>query len=130
MADKDLAYGQRTIRRILRELEKPQELEHKFAEAVLAQAVRNAASRPTPQAPMAASVLTVEGASIAPVSAGDSPEVEVGIGSEFGSSQYLQFQKPPNPQGYWLWPASRSTAALAAGDKALEDMLQAAIRGV
>lgn len=128
MADKDLAYGQRTIRRILRELEQPEELEHKFAEAVLAQAVRNAASKPTPQARMAAENLDVQGASIGP-SAGGAP-AEVAIGSEFGSARYLQFHKPPNPRGYWLYPAAESVQALAAGDKALEDMLQAAIRGV
>lgn len=125
---KDLAFGERAINRILKELEKPQELAHEFAKAILAQAVRNAASRPTPQAPMAAEALDVQGASIGSHSAGGS-SVEVGIGSEFGSNRYLQFQKPPNPRGYWLYPAGESTEALAVADRALNDILEAAVRG-
>ena len=127
MARKDLAYGQRTIARILRELEQPTELEHKYAEAVLALALQNAAGRPTPQAPMAAENMTVDGASIIPL-AGGAP-ADVAIGSEFGSSLYRQFQQPPNPGGYWLYPAANDARTLAAGDQMLEDMLQAAIRG-
>ena len=128
MATKDLAYGQRAISRILKELNQPDDLEHKFAEAILAQAVRNAASRPTPQARMAAANLDVQGASIGP-SAGGAP-AEVAIGSEFGSSQYLQFHRNPNPSGYWLYPAVRSTEALAEMDKDLEKMLDQAIAGI
>ena len=128
MATKDLAYGQRTIQRILRELEHPQELEHKYAEAVLAQAQRNAASKPTPQARMAAEVLNVEGASIAPRSSG--PAAEVGIGSELGSTRYLQFQRGPNPRGYWLYPAAEDVKVLAETDRELDKMLQRVIDGV
>ena len=128
MATKDLAYGQRTIQRILRELEQPRELEHKYAEAILEQAKRNAAEKPTPQARMAAEVMTVEGASIAPSSSG--PAAEVGIGSEFGSNRYLQFQRGPNPRGYWLYPAAEDVKVLAATDKELDRMLQRIIDGV
>lgn len=122
MATKDLAYGQRTIRRILQELEQPRELEHKYAEAILVQAKQNAAGKPTPQARMAADNLDVQGASIGTISGG--PAAEVGIGSEFGSNRYLQFQKPPNPKGYWLYPAAEDTKVLAQTDKDLDEMLQ------
>jgi hypothetical protein len=118
---RDLAYGQRTIARILRELEQPAELEHKYAEALLKQAKRNAASKPTPQARMAAENMVVEGASIGPL-AGGAPE-EVAIGSEFGSHIYPQFQRQPNPAGYWLYPAAESTEVLAEMDGELEKML-------
>lgn len=121
MARKDLTYGRRTIERILRELEQPADLEQKYAEAVLALALQNAAGRPTPQAPMAAEVMSAERGTIAPL-AGGAP-AEVGIGSEFGSSLYRQFQKPPNPRGYWLYPAAEDARTLAAGDAMLEDLM-------
>lgn len=128
MASKDLTYGQRTISRILKALEQPEELEHKFAQAILEQARRNAASKPTPQARMAAANLDVQGASIGPSAGGAA--AEVAIGSEFGSSRYAQFHRNPNPRGYWLYPATRSTQALAEMDKDLEAMLDAAIAGI
>lgn len=127
MADKDLQYGQRVISGILKRLDKSQDLAHSYAEAVLAQAVRNAASKPTPQARMAAENMTVTGADIHPT-AGGAPAA-VAIGSEFGSARYLQFHRPPNPRGYWLYPAATSIAALAAGDEAIEDVMQRVIRG-
>ena len=127
MATKDLTYGQATIRRILKKLDQPQELENLYARAILAQAVANAASKPTPQARMAAANLRVEGANIFPSAGG--PAAEVAIGSEFGSTLYRQFHQPPNPRGYWLYPASTSTSALAAGDEAIEDVMQRVIRG-
>jgi len=127
VADKDLIYGQRTIARILKQLEEPSGLASEYAKAVLAQAVRNAASKPTPQARMAASIYGVEGPNVVPT-AGGAP-AEVAMGSEFGSGRYLQFHALPNPRGYWLYPAGEQTATLAAGDKALEQELQKAIRG-
>lgn len=127
MAKKDLQYARRSIRRILEELQSPVEIEHLFAEAILAQALRNAAGRPTPQAPMAARNMTVTEATIHP-SAGGAP-AEVAIGSEFGSARYAQFQRNPNPRGYWLYPAAESTQVLAEGDMILEDVLKAAISG-
>lgn len=124
MARKDLTYGRRTIERILRELEHPAGLEQKYAEAVLELALQNAAGRPTPQAPMAAENMVVERGSIGPLAGGAAAEVS--IGSEFGSSLYRQFQKPPNPRGYWLYPAANDVRTLAAGDRMLEDILVSA----
>ena len=125
MATKDLTYGVTTIRRILRELQQPVELENLYAHAILATALRNASSRPTPQAMMAARNLNVEGASIGPV-AGGAPAA-VAIGSEFGSNQYAQFQHSPAPRGLWLYPAAEATETLAEVDKALEQVLQQVI---
>jgi len=124
---KDLTYGQATIRRILSKLDKPQELENLYARAILEQAVQNAAGKPTPQARMAAANLNIIGNTIGPSAGG--PPADVAIGSEFGSTVYRQFQQPPNPRGYWLYPAAGATSTLAAGDRALEDVLQDAVRG-
>lgn len=127
MADKDLQYGVATIRRILKQLEQPEQLAHPFAEAVLKQAVRNAAQRPTPQAPMAAANMDVQGDTIGPSAGG--PPAEVAIGSEFGSAIYPQFHRPPNRQGYWLYPAGKAISVIAEGDKTLEDILKRAVSG-
>ena len=127
MVSKDLAFGVTAIRRIMSELDKPAELEHAFALAILEQAKRNAASRPTPQAPMAARNLDVQAGSIGTIAGGDA--AEVGIGSEFGSNQYLQFKAPSNQRGYWLWPATRSSEVATIEDDALEDLLVAAVNG-
>lgn len=124
---KDLQYGQRTIRRILSELKQPTALENLYAEAILAQALRNAAGRPTPQANMAARNMTIRDATIYPRAGGDPSEVA--IGSEFGSAVYPQFQKPPTKRGYWLYPAATNTAVLAQTDEALDQVLQDAISG-
>lgn len=123
---RDLAYGQRAIRRLLRELDHPQELEHKYAAALLQQAVRNAAARPTPQAPMAAANMQVDGANIVPRSAGGDP-AEVAIGSEFGSHIYKQFQHGPAPRGLWLYPAAEDTQVLATANRELERLLDQVI---
>jgi hypothetical protein len=127
VAKKDLTFGVTTIRRILRELQQPVALDNLYAQAILAQALRNAASRPTPQAPMAARNLNVEGASIGPVTGG--APAAVAIGSEFGSNQYAQFQHSPAPRGLWLYPAAEATETLAQMDKALEKVLGQAIDG-
>ena len=124
--DRDLAYGKRVLRRIEDELQHPDQLAHAFAEAVLQQAVSKAAGRPTPQAPMAAGNLMVQGSEILP-SAGGPPE-DVAYSAEFGSDIYLQFHRPSNPQGYWLFPSGESQQAKDAGDRALEDILQKAVR--
>jgi hypothetical protein len=124
----DLEYGQRTIRRILKELEQPQSLEHKYAEAILAQAKRNAAGKPTPQARMAAENMVVERNTIGPLTGGI-PAEEVAIGSEFGSHVYPQFQRAPNPRGYWLYPAAEDAKVLADTDQQLERLLDRMIAG-
>lgn len=126
---KDLTFGQRALRRILRELNKPERLEHDYASAILEQAKRNAARRPTPQAPMAAAVMAVDGASITPHAPADSPSVEVAIGSEFGSTIWPQFHHGPAPAGLWLYPATRDSAVLGKVDDSLEAVLRAAVRG-
>lgn len=128
MVKRDLQFGAQAIRRILRKLDKPETLGADFARAMLAQARRNAASKPTPQARMAAENLRVEGSDIVP-SAGGAPAA-VATGSEFGSSRYRQFQAPINPRGYWLYPASRDKGVLRVADQSLEDVLKAAARGM
>lgn len=126
-AKKDLAFGAVAVRRIVKELEKPEELSHAFALAILAQAVKNAASRPTPQAPMAARNLDVQAASIGTIAGGAA--ADVGIGSEFGSGRYLQFHAPSNQRGYWLWPATRTPDVAEQSDRELEAMLERAVNG-
>jgi hypothetical protein len=121
----DLEYGQRTIRRILKELEQPQALENKYAEAILAQAKKNAAGKPTPQARMAAENMVVERNTIGPLSGG--APADVAIGSEFGSSIYPQFHRSPNPRGYWLYPAAEDMRVLAETDQELEKLLDRVI---
>ena len=128
VAKRDLEFGAQAIRRLLRKLDKPESLAHDFAEALLAQARQNAAGKPTPQARMAADNMTVTAGTIHPRSAG--PAAAVGTGSEFGSHRYRQFQAPVNPRGYWLYPASRDEGVLRAADRSLEDVLQAAVRGM
>lgn len=129
MATHDLAFAQRAIRRILRDLNKPDDLEHDFATAILKQAKLNASKKPTPQARMAASIMVVEDANIFQRGSAGSPEVEVAIGSEFGSAIWPQFHKPPNRQGYWLYPATRDSQVLGSMDKSLEEMLRIAVAG-
>jgi len=127
---KDLTFGQRALRRILKELQKPDDLEQDYAKAILEQAKKNAAGRPTPQAPMAASVMVAEGGNIFARGSAGLPEVAVGIGSEFGSAIWPQFHRSPNPGGYWLYPATRDSAVLGKADKSLEEILRDAARGM
>ena len=122
----DLRKVNRVLDRIQDDLQDPDELAHGYAQAILDQAVRNAASRPTPQAPMAASVLGVSGDLIRPLAGG--PPSAVGASSEFGSDIYLQFHRPHNSRGYWLFPAADSEQVLAAGDNILDEMIDKAVR--
>lgn len=122
--DRDLKRGKRILARIADDLEDPEDLAHSYAEAVLEQARRNAAARPTPQAPMAAQGMRVDGSEIR--SAGGISG-EVATGSEFGSDIYLQFQKSLSRRGYWLTPATESEEAERAGDQALEEIMDRAI---
>ena len=129
MVKHDLAFGQKAIRRILTQLDKPQWLEHDYARAILDQAKHNAASKPTPQARMAAAVMTVDNSSIIQRGSAGTPAVDVAIGSEFGSALWPQFHKPPNPRGYWLYPATRDSQVLGKADESLEDVLKRAVAG-
>lgn len=122
----DLRKVNRVFDRIQDDLQKPEGLAHGYAQAVLDQAVRNASSRPTPQAPMAASALGVTGDLIRPL-AGGIP-AEVGPSSEFGSDIYLQFHRPHSSKGYWLFPAAESEQVLAEGDNILDAMIESAVR--
>lgn len=108
-------------------LERPDELAQAYAEAILAQARRNAAGRPTPQAPMAARNMIVTDATIHP-RAGGAP-ADVALGSEFGSTLYPQFHKRPSRTGYWLYPAAEAVGVLAETEDALEAVLERVTRG-
>lgn len=123
---RDLSVGVRAIRRILDELDKPKSLTHDYAVAILEQARRNAARKPTPQARMAAAVMQVREAEIFASGPASQPAVEVGMGAEFGSRTYPQFHAAPNRQGYWLYPATRDKAAIDAADQSLEAVLRKA----
>lgn len=110
-------------------LEASDELSEAYARAVLEQAQRNASLRPTPQAPMAAAGMGVQGNRILSLTGGD--PAAVAAGSEFGSDIYLQFQKPHSSRGYWLLPAGENpdSATIAAGEEALDQEIEAAVRG-
>ena len=109
-------------------LEHPDELEDRYARAILEQAKRNAGMRPTPQAPMAAAVLVVESGTILAPAGGDS--AEVGQGSEFGSTIYRQFGGRRQERGYWLLPAADNpdAATIATGDEWLNEQVEDSIR--
>jgi hypothetical protein len=97
-----------------------------YAEAVLREAVSRARGRPTPQAPMAAEAMGIQGTTIT-VLTGGTPEA-VSAGSEWGSEQYRQFG-PRNEGGYWLMPSGESEEAKSAGDAYLEKIMDDAIGG-
>lgn len=130
MPKRDLSVGARAIRRILDDLEKPEGLEHDYAVAILEQARRNAARKPTPQARMAASIMQVQGSELFQRGSENDPAVEVAMGSEFGSRTYPQFHASHNRSGYWLYPATRDRAAIDKADKSLEEVLKRAVRGI
>lgn len=120
-----LKQGQRALDNLLRDLEAPEGLAHRYAEAVLQLAIQTASSRPTPQAPMAAAVLNVTGDAIRPSAGG--PPAEVGLGSEFGSAVYPQFHRGKSATGYWLMPSAEHAAQTPAGDAALEETMRASL---
>lgn len=122
----DLKDGSKALNRIAEALRPPTGLTEAYARAVLDQAVQNAASRPTPQAPMASQAMGIRGDSIEVLSGGT--PAEVSGGSEWGSNTFRQFG-PRNDRGWWLMPASESPEANAAGDRYLEQMTEKAVRG-
>lgn len=122
----DLDDGARAINRLIESLRAGDSLTEPYAEAVLREAQSRAQGKPTPQARMAADAMVRQGSQLIVLAEG--PPAEVSGGSEWGSSIYKQFG-PRNEGGYWLMPATESTQALDAGDRALEDVMQAAIRG-
>lgn len=123
----DLKDGAKAIRRLSEALDPPEGLSEAYARAVLDQAVQTASSRPTPQAPMAAAAMGIQGDTISVLSEG--APAEVSGGSEWGSNIYTQFG-PRNERGWWLMPASESREASEAGDRYLEQMAEKAVRGL
>ena len=110
-------------------LERSEDLPDALAQAILRQAQQAAGLRPTPQAPMAAAGMGVEDSIIQSLTGG-SPS-EVALGSEFGSDEFAQFHRPHNAQGYWLLPSAHdpNAATIEAGEEALDEEIEAAIRG-
>lgn len=122
------AEANRILKGLAEELEESPEVAHAWAEAVLRQAQGIAATKPTPQARMAAEAFGVREGTILSLSGGDPGEVAAG--SEFGSGIYTQFG-PRNTRGYWLFPAANNPdpSTIAAGEEALDQVIEAAIRG-
>lgn len=112
------------------EIEGSEAVTEALARAILQQARRAAQLRPTPQAEMAAEGLGVRGDTILSLSGG--APAEVAVGSEFGSGIYRQFHKPHNPKGYWLLPSANDPdpATIQAGEEAVDQVIEAAIRGI
>jgi hypothetical protein len=117
----------RALEDIRESLERSQGLAEAYARAMLQKGIQNAASRPTPQAPMAANAMGVQGSSISLLTGG-TPE-EVSAGSEWGSDIYKQFG-PRNESGWWLMPAGESAEVQSAGDRYLEQMMDSEVRGL
>jgi hypothetical protein len=122
---KSLKEGQRDLEQIEDGLEDTEPLAHAYAEAVLREAVSRASGRPTPQAPMAANAMGIQGTHLTVLTGGD--PAAVSAGSEWGSDIYPQFG-PRNDSGYWLMPSTESEAAKEAGDRYLEQLLEDAVR--
>jgi hypothetical protein len=116
--------GAKDLHQIADALGDTQPLAKAYAEAVLKEAVSRAQGRPTPQAPMAAAAMGVQGEHIT-VLTGGAPEA-VSAGSEWGSDIYPQFG-PRNDGGYWLMPSTESQSAKEAGDAYLEELMDDAI---
>lgn len=109
-------------------LEDSERVREALAEGIVEQARRNAARRPTPQAPMAAAGLRVERGRIVSLP-GASPAARVAVGSEFGSGIYRQFG-PRHSRGQWLFPAIESpdAATIEAGEEAIDAELDSLVR--
>lgn len=122
---KSMKEGQRDLGQLSDALDDTDALVRAYGEAVLSEAISRAHGRPTPQAPMAADAMGIQGQTITVLSGGE-PEA-VSAGSEWGSAIYTQFG-PRNERGYWLMPATESAAALEAGDRYLEQITEKAIR--
>lgn len=123
---KTLARGRRILDEIFDTLEDGDGLVDAYGKAVLLEAVARAYTRPTPQAPMAADAMGIQGQHLTVLSGGDAEAVSAG--SEWGSDLYPQFG-PRNDGGYWLMPATESSNALSAGDRYLEELMNKTIRG-
>lgn len=131
----DIAAGIHRLNRLGARLRDGSAISEPYAEAVGAQAKRNASRRVSPQSPMAGSALVVRGSvvsvpSSAIVSSSSGP-VRAGAiagGSEYGSSLYRQFG--PRSSGKWLHAAADrpDSATLEAGEDALAELVAEAVR--
>lgn len=119
----------RIVNDLPEQIEASEAVTEALARAILEQARRAAGLRPTPQAPMAAAGMGIRGDTILSLSGG--APAEVAAGSEFGSGIYRQFHKPHNPRGYWLLPSGENPdpATIQAGEEAVDQVIEAAIRG-
>lgn len=122
---KDAAYGQRVLKRIQDDLERPDALESKYAQLLLEKAQQNASSRPTPQSAMAADALVLSGNVIS--SPAGTPAGDVSASAEYGSDIYPQFQHSHTRQGLWLHPAAEDRGVLQNMDEELEKLIAEAI---
>jgi hypothetical protein len=120
--------AQRVLNELQDRLEDAEGLEDAYARALLEQAQRAAGLRPTPQAPMAAEAMGVQGGTILSLTGG-APS-DVAAGSEFGSTLYRQFGGVRNTRGYWLLPAAENpdAATIEAGEDWIDDQVEGAIR--
>jgi hypothetical protein len=129
--------GIRRLERLLEELVDGSAIAEPYAAALGAQAKREAARGPTPQARMAASALVVRGAELlVPASAtvhsrtrGSLSAGRVAGGSEYGSGIYRQFG-PRRSSGAWLGAAANrpDASTLEAGESALEQLVERSVR--
>lgn len=119
--------AQRILSGLVDDLEGSQAIAEGYAEALLRQAQGLAASKPTPQARMAAQAMGVRQGRILSLSGG--PPADVAAGSEFGSGIYRQFG-PRNTRGYWLLPSADnpSPATIAAGEDRLDQVVEDSVR--
>lgn len=111
------------------------ELRRGYARAILEQAQRNAARRPTPQARGVAASLRVSrygGAVLGfpstsiTLSGVSKRAAGINYGAEYGSNTHAQFA-PRNERGYWLNPAADEVDD-EPGEKYLDDALDGALR--
>lgn len=132
----DFREGARRIDKLRHELEDGSDVAEAYAEALGAQARRNASRRPTPQAPLAAQALTVRGAELlVPRSAtvrsstGSLSAGRVAGGSEWGSTLYRQFG-PRRSSGSWIGAAAErpDSSTIEAGQSAIDELIRDAVR--
>ena len=102
----------RVLRKLYDELNDTRKMRSGYAQAIIGQAQRNAARRPTPQARGIATTLRVRGGSVlgfpgtAVTLSGERKRAAgINFGAEYGSSTHAQFA-PRNERGYWLNPAA------------------------
>ncbi len=123
----DLERGARAVNAVLGRLERPADLEARYAAAVLAAARRGASSAPSPQAGAVASGLSLSGGMISvadrQVLSGGGTAADMFWGAERGSSLYRQFG-PRVAGGAWWTPALEDETARAEADAWADDLFR------